>query len=60
MASIDFGSWDIAELETVIGALRPGETLEEFILKAALERYDRRKVSNVIPFKPKQKLKILR
>jgi hypothetical protein len=56
MASIDFGSWDIEQLETIIAVLRPGETIEEFILNVALERHERQK--NVVRFKPRPSFKL--
>lgn len=56
MASIDFGEWDIEQLETVIDVLRPGETIEDFILNVALERYERQK--NVVRFKSRPSFKL--
>jgi hypothetical protein len=53
---LDIGNWQIDQLETIIAALSPGETIEDFVLKAALERYDRQK--NVVTFKPRPSFKL--
>ena len=52
---IDFGDWDIEQLEKVISVLKPGESLEEFVIKAAYERYERRnKQNNLVAFTKKR------
>ena len=53
---LDIENWPIDQLETVISVLSPGETIEDYVLKAALERYERQK--NIIRFKPRPSFKL--
>lgn len=55
MFLIDYSDCDMDDLVEISKAKRPWESIEDFILRSAFERYQRRENRNVVQFPVKKR-----